>query len=47
MRSDPDKPSCNVCGAAIALMAQQCPNCGADGYPALRGRRGKKSLGAP
>lgn len=47
LRSDPDTPSCNVCGAAIALMALQCPACGADGYPALRGRRGKKSLGAP
>jgi hypothetical protein len=31
----------------IALMAQVCAACGADGYPALRGRRGKKSLGAP
>ncbi len=47
LRSDPDKPHCNVCGAAIALMAVQCPACGADGYPALRGRKGKKSLGAP
>ena len=47
LRSDPDQPACSVCGAAIALMTLQCPACGADGYPALRGRRGKKSLGAP
>ena len=47
LRSDPDQPACGVCGAAIALMALQCPACGADGYPALRGRRGKKSQGAP
>jgi predicted amidophosphoribosyltransferase len=47
LRSDPDQPTCGVCGAAIALMAERCSACGADGYPALRSRRGKKSLGAP
>jgi hypothetical protein len=46
-RSDPEHPACGLCGTAIALMTQVCPACGADGYPALRGRRGKKSLGAP
>ncbi len=46
-RSDPDRPRCGVCGADIALMALSCPQCGAEGYPALRPRRGKKSLGSP
>lgn len=31
----------------MELMAQRCPSCGAEGFPALRGRRGKKSLGSP
>jgi hypothetical protein len=47
LRSDPDDPRCGLCGGAMALMAEQCPSCGAHGYPALRGRRGKKSLGSP
>jgi predicted RNA-binding Zn-ribbon protein involved in translation (DUF1610 family) len=46
VRSDPARPACNVCGAAIELMALTCPSCGADGYPALRPRKGKKSLGS-
>lgn len=45
-RSIPDQPSCNVCGAGLALMTETCPACGADGYPALRSRKGKKSLGS-
>ena len=45
-RSDPDAPRCGVCGAAMQLMALTCPHCGAQGYPALRPRRGKKSLGS-
>lgn len=45
-RSDPDQPRCGVCGAAMDLMALICPHCGAGGYPALRARRGKKSLGS-
>ncbi|OGU03590.1 MAG: hypothetical protein A2W29_01790 [Gemmatimonadetes bacterium RBG_16_66_8] len=45
--SDPDQPHCGVCSAAMELMAVTCPSCGADGYPALRARRGKKTLGAP
>jgi tRNA(Ile2) C34 agmatinyltransferase TiaS len=47
LRSDPDRPRCGVCGAEMALQALRCPSCGADGYPALRARRGKRSLGAP
>jgi predicted amidophosphoribosyltransferase len=47
LRSDPDRPSCGVCAAAISLTDQRCPACGADGYPARRARRGKRSLGAP
>ena len=47
LRSDPDHPHCAACGGAMALMAERCPSCGAVGYPALRGRRGKKSLGSP
>lgn len=47
IRSDPDAPRCGACGAAMELMALTCPRCGAGGYPALRARRGKKSLGAP
>jgi predicted RNA-binding Zn-ribbon protein involved in translation (DUF1610 family) len=45
--SDPDQPHCAVCGKEMELMAVTCPSCGADGYPALRARRGKKTLGAP
>ena len=45
-RSHPDEPRCGVCGAAMPLMAVTCPACGADGYPAMRPRRGKKSLGS-
>ena len=45
--SDPDSPRCGVCRQPMELMAQACPSCGADGYPALRARRGKKTLGAP
>lgn len=47
LRSDPDRPRCAVCAADMELMAVRCPKCGADGYPALRARRGKKSLGSP
>jgi len=47
LRSDPDHPHCVACGAAMALMTERCPSCGAVGYPALRGRRGKKCQGSP
>lgn len=47
IRSDPERPHCGVCGAGMELMAERCPACGAEGYPALRPRRGKKSLGSP
>lgn len=47
LRSDPDHPHCAACGVSMALMAEKCPSCGATGYPALRGRRGKKSQGSP
>lgn len=47
VRSDPDAPRCGACGAEMGLMAATCPGCGAHGYPALRPRRGKKSLGSP
>ena len=47
LRSDPDQPTCAVCGQTMALMMERCPSCGAVGYPALRGRKGKKSLGSP
>lgn len=47
IRSDPDRPRCGVCGASIGLMTEICPQCEAEGYPALRPRRGKKSLGPP
>ena len=47
IRSDPDRPRCGACGAAMELMAYRCAACGAEGYPALRPRRGRKSLGAP
>jgi hypothetical protein len=45
-RSVPDQPRCNVCGNDLALMTETCPSCGADGYPALRSRKSKKSLGS-
>jgi hypothetical protein len=45
-RSDPDRPRCGACAAEMELMAVRCPACGADGYPALRARRGKKSQGS-
>lgn len=45
--STPDAPRCGMCGQAMALMDVRCSSCGADGYPALRARRGKKTLGAP
>jgi hypothetical protein len=45
--SDPVCPPCALCGTAIALMDEACPACGAKGFPALRARRGKKSLGPP
>jgi hypothetical protein len=47
LRSDPDRPACGVCGTGMALMTEQCPSCGARGYPALRARRSGRSLGAP
>ena len=46
-RSDPDRPRCARCGVTIALLAEACPSCGARGFPALRARRGRKSLGPP
>jgi len=45
--SDPERPRCRLCGTAMELMAEACPSCGARGFPALRARRGKKSLGPP
>lgn len=47
IRSDPANPRCGVCGAGMELLSERCPSCGAEGYPALRPRRGRKSLGAP
>ena len=47
IRSDPDRPRCSMCGQEMELTALRCPRCGAEGYPALRPRRGKKSLGSP
>jgi hypothetical protein len=47
IRSDPEQPRCGICGAGIKLMTERCPSCGAEGYPALRPRRGRKSLGSP
>jgi hypothetical protein len=46
-RSDPDDPRCAVCNKPMVLMAERCPSCNAEGFPALRARRGKKSLGSP
>ena len=46
LRSDPDAPRCAVCSTPMPLQDVKCPRCGADGYPALRARRGKKSLGS-
>lgn len=45
--SHPESPRCALCGETIALMDEACPACGARGFPALRPRRGKKSLGPP
>jgi hypothetical protein len=45
--SNPERPRCALCEAAMELMAEACPACGARGFPALRARRGKKSLGPP
>lgn len=45
--SDPESPHCALFRAAVALMAEACPACGARGFPALRARRGKKSQGPP
>ena len=45
--SDPERPRCKLCGTTLELMAEACPSCGARGFPALRARRGKKSLGPP
>jgi len=45
-RSIPDRPSCHLCGTELALMTESCPSCGADGYPALRSRKGKHALGS-
>lgn len=45
--TDPERPRCGVCAAPMELMAVRCPSCGADGYPALRARRGRKTQGAP
>ena len=42
LRSDPEDPSCGVCGTVIGLMDERCSSCGAVGYPALRARQGKK-----
>ena len=42
LRSNPEEPSCGVCGTVIGLMDERCPSCGAVGYPALRPRQGKK-----
>jgi hypothetical protein len=45
-RSDPEHPRCGVCNGGMALMDQQCPHCGAIGYPAMRSRKGRRSKGA-
>jgi hypothetical protein len=45
--SDPERPRCRLCGTTLELMAETCPSCGARGFPALRARRGKQSLGPP
>jgi hypothetical protein len=47
LRSSPDDPRCCVCGRPLEPTALRCPACGADGYPALRPRRGHKSQGPP
>lgn len=43
--SDPDSPECSICHKGIDLNAEKCPHCGSRGYPALRPRQSKKSLG--
>lgn len=45
LMSDPDAPACSICHEAMDLNAEECPSCGARGYPALRPRQSKKSLG--
>jgi hypothetical protein len=45
--ADPGSPVCGLCSKEIQLMDQRCPHCGAEGYPAMRPRRGKTSKGAP
>lgn len=45
--SDPEEPRCAVCGEEIELLAPRCQRCGAEGYPGLRARRGRKTKGAP
>jgi hypothetical protein len=45
--SDPEHPHCALCQAPMTLLDEACPACGARGFPALRARRGKKSLGPP
>jgi len=45
--ANPDSPVCGICSKEIQLMDQRCPHCGAEGYPALRPRKGKTSKGAP
>lgn len=47
VRSDPDRPVCEICDRPMPIMAETCPACGATGYPALRPRRGKKWQGSP
>lgn len=47
VRSRPEQPRCGICAAPMELMAERCPSCGAEGYPAMRARRGKKSMGPP
>jgi hypothetical protein len=45
--SVPERPQCALCGQPIDLMQETCPSCGARGFPALRGRRGRGSKGPP
>ena len=44
--ADPDAPVCGICSKEIKLMDQRCPHCGAEGYPAMRPRKGRRSKGA-
>jgi predicted amidophosphoribosyltransferase len=45
--SDPEHPACGVCHQTMPLMQERCSACGADGYPAMRARRGKRTQGPP